>query len=756
VSRDPRSVLRKEDRPLLTGAACFAADLRLPGTAHAAVVRSPVAHALVRGICADEALERPGVLAVLTAADVPHTVRIPIRQFSLPGMDRFLQPPLAREGVRYMGEPVAVVVATDRYRAEDGAELVRVEYEELDAVLEPARALADGAPLLFADAGTNVAGDLLVEYGDVDGAFRAAELIVEETIRCHRHGAVPMETRGLVAEPRADGGLTVWGAAKVPHVNRRILCGLLGWPEDRVRFVELHVGGGFGARGEFYPEDYLIPLCAILLGRPVSWIEDRAEHLASTNHSREQVHQIAVALTADGRLLAIRDSILSNCGAYVRTHGMTVPGMSAALLHGPYRWPAYRCQVQHVLTNKTPSGTYRAPGRYEANLARERAIDIAAHRLRLDPVEVRRRNLVPPALMPYDTGTHTEGHPVVLDSGDYPGLLARAEEALDLQALRRWRAEGAGLGRRRGVGVACFVEKAGIGVREYARVAIDRCGRVTVASGVASVGQGVETVLAQVCAQHLGVSYEDVTVVHGDTDVVPEGMGAFGSRASMLGGSAVMRAATALRRRLIRAAAAVLEAAPEDLEICADTVRVKGSPESAVHLDQLGASHGGLSEEARFASEDMSFPCGIHIAGVEVDVDTGGVSVERYGVAYDVGRALNPMLVEGQIAGGVAQGIGGALLEEFVYDQSGQLVTGSLMDYLVPTAHEVPDIQTLIVEDTPTRLNPLGVKGAGEAGVSAAGAAIANALSDALGTEVLELPLTPERVRALAGAGALE
>jgi CO/xanthine dehydrogenase Mo-binding subunit len=507
----------------------------------------------------------------------------------------------------------------------------------------------------------------------------------------------------------------VLGAAKIPHVNRRILARLLGWPEERIRLVELHVGGGFGARGEFYPEDFVIPFCALRLGRPVSWIEDREENLRACNHSREQIHDVALALDHDGRFLGLRDTFFSDAGAYVRTHGLVVPGMTAALLPGPYRWAAYRCEVNHVLTSKTPAGTYRAPGRYEANFVRERMIDIAAQVLDVDPVELRRRNLLDVRDFPYRTGTSTDAHPVVYDTGDYPLLLAKALERFGWEELRRWRAEAVPEGRRRGLGLGFFVEKSGIAKWEYARVELTESGQAHVYTGGASVGQGLETALAQICAETLAVPFDDVTVFHGDTATVPDGMGAFGSRAATLGGSAVLLAAEALRDRL------------------------------------RAGERGHLSEEATFESEDMTFPYGVHVAAVEVDLATGFVDLHRYGVGYDVGRAINPLLVEGQIVGGVAQGVGGALLEELAYDESGQLASASFMDYLLPTAVEVPPVDVLVTEDAPTPRNPLGAKGAGEGGAAAAGAAVANAVADALGVEVTRLPLSPDRVVALAG-----
>jgi carbon-monoxide dehydrogenase large subunit len=761
-----RSVRRKEDRPLLTGAARFVDDVHRPGMLHAAILRSPHAHARVISIDAREARADAGIVAIITAEDLPDGGPvIPMRMFPRPGMERFLQRPLADDVVRYSGEPVAVVVADSRYAAEDGAEQIHVEYEPLPPVVDHLRAAEDGAPLLHTRAGSNVAATFTVETGELDAAFAEADLVVEDVIRCHRHAAVPLETRGIVAEldPAADE-LTVWGAAKIPHINRRILATMLGWAEERIRFIELAVGGGFGARGEFYPEDFLIPWCAIVLRRPVGWIEDREEHLRATNHSREQTHAIALALRADGTFLALRDELVNDTGAYVRTHATVVPGMTAGLLPGPYRWRAYRCQVRHVVTNKTPAGTYRAPGRYEATLARERMVDIAAHRLGLDPAELRRRNLVPCAEMPYATGTHTDGHPVVYDSGDYELLLDRALARFDYEAMRGWRANDAGPARRRGIGLAMFVEKSGIGRWEYARVSLSSTGKAVVHSGAASLGQGLQTVLAQICAEHLGTPYDDVSVEHVDTAKVPDGMGSFGSRATVLAGTAVSRAAGALRERILLAAADRLEASPGDLEIAGDRVVARGTPTAAVTLAELAedaragnalarGEQPGLACEAYFDCEDMSFPYGLHCAAVEVDVETGGVRVERYMVAYDVGRAVNPTLIEGQIVGGLAQGVGGALLEHLAYDAQGQLLASSFIDLLLPTASEAPPAEVLVTEDAPSPLTPLGFKGAGEGGTTAAGAAIANAVADALGAEPTALPLTPERVVALARAG---
>lgn len=748
------SPLRKEDWPLVRGEGAFIADFKRPGMVHAFVVRSPLAHARIGQIDRAAALAAPGVLDVITAEDLPDGGRpIPTRQFAVEGMQRFLQRPLATGVVRYSGEPVAVVIAATRYGAEDAAELLMIDYERLDVVLDPDDAVADGAPLLQPEAGTNVAGQFVIEKGSWEDALAQADLVIKEEFRIQRHAAVPLETRGLLAEyDPATKSLTVWGAAKIPHVNRSILTRLLGWSdESKVRLVELHVGGGFGARGEFYPEDYLIPFAAMRIGKPVAWIEDREENLRSTNHSREQVHRVEMAVKSDGTFLGLRDDLINNTGAYVRTHGMTVPAMCAAMLPGPYRWPAYRAEVRSVVTNKTPGGTYRAPGRYEANFVRERLIDMAAHRLGIDPLELRRRNLIQRGSFPYSVGTSYDGHPVIFDSGDYELLLDKAVKRFDIEGMRRWRREPAAGGRRRGIGFGFFVEKAGPAVREYARIELNDSGNVIVYSGLASVGQGVETILAQVCASHLGLPYERISVVHGDTAVVPEGMGAFGSRGAMLGGAAVMLASNRLRTRVLDEAAEELEAAPEDLVLTPAGVSVQGAPSRSVSLVELLHAYGGtISQESRFACDLLGFPYGIHIAAVEVDPRSGEVDIQRYAVAYDIGRCINPVLVEGQIAGGLAQGIGGALLEEFKYDASGQPLAASFMDYLLPTSEEVPVVEILVTEDAPSPLNPLGVKGAGEGGTAAAGATIANAVSDALGREATQLPLSPERVVELA------
>jgi carbon-monoxide dehydrogenase large subunit len=744
-----RSERRKEDLPLLRGQAGFVDDLHDPDTLHAVILRSPVGHARLGRIDPGPARGMDGVVDVITAADLPEGgPKIPMRMFRREGMERFLQRPLAAGKVRYSGEPVAVVVAESRYLAEDAAELIEVDYEPLPAVLDVASTLAAGAPLLHEEAGTNLVSEYDLGRGDVEEALASAEEVVEITFHCGRHAAIPMEPRGLLAFPEeGTDRLVLHGAAKIVHVNRRILAAMLGWPEERIRFVEPSVGGGFGARGEFYPEDFLIPFCALRLGRAVAWTEDREEHLRSINHSRDQLDRIRIGLDSDGRFLALDAELTVDTGAYIRTHGGVVPGMSGGLLPGPYLWPSFRCKVRQVVTNKTPSGTFRAPGRYETTLARERAVDVAARRIGLDPVELRRRNLIPAERMPYDNGSETDGHPVVYDSGDYPLLLEQALELFGDEEMRRWREEPVLDGERRGVGLAFFVEKSGIAEWEYARIEIGDDGRPFVYSGSASVGQGVETVLAQIAAEQLGLPYDSVTVRHGDTDEVPDGMGAFGSRATSLGGAAVAEAATALRERLLGLAGEELGLDPAELDLApGGVVAFDGGVEGVSYARLRELAGEPLAEATTFRTDAMSFPYGVHCCAVEIDAEIGKVRIERYAVAYDVGRAINPQLIEGQIRGGLAQGVGGALFEELAYDENGTLVSGSFMDYLIPTAAEVPAVRVRVTEEAPTQRTPLGAKGAGEGGTTAAGAAVAAAVSDALGVEVTETPIRPEWV----------
>jgi carbon-monoxide dehydrogenase large subunit/6-hydroxypseudooxynicotine dehydrogenase subunit gamma len=695
---------------------------------------------------------------VVTAADLPRNPVIPVR-LAIAGADlsRFLQPVLARGTVRYVGEPLAVVIGDDPYTCEDAAELVEVDIAARPAVLD-----ARQDPL-------RVAAELTRGYGDPDAAFAGAAHVVEIELAIGRHSGVPLEPRCLLAVPgREPGELAIFGMTKVPVWNRDLLAGLLGVDETLIRVHAIDAGGGFGVRGEFYPEDFLIPWLAIRLGRPVKWAEDRAEHLMAVNHSRQQYHRVAAAFDGGGRILALTDDIIQDNGAYCRTHGVAVPELTVAMLPGPYRVPAYRGRVRVVLTNKTPCGTYRAPGRFEGTAAREHLLDVAATRLGLDPLALRERNLLTPSELPHERPISTLGTDMILDTGDYPALLAAAAGETvrlgyrDLAARPRDREPG----RRRGFGLAMFVEKSGLGPQETADVTVSRSGAVHVYSGGTSLGQGIETVLAQIAADALGADPRAVRVTAGDTAAQPFGAGSWASRSTVVGGSAVHQAALAVRRRAIELAARVLEAAEEDLDLAAGTVSVRGDPAASLSLADLARAAApasgylrdgepaGLSARRRFEVSHMTYPYGVHAAVVEVDTGTGRVRVLRYLVAYEVGRAINPMLVEGQLRGGVAQGIGGTLLEEFRYDEDGQPQAITFIEYRLPTAAEIPPVDVLLCQDAPSPGNPLGVMGAGEGGISAVGGAVANAVRDALGLpgSVGQLPLTPARVCALAGS----
>jgi len=552
-----QSLKRREDERLLQGRGVYVADVQRPGTLHLAMVRSPHAHARIRAIDAAAARACPGVVDVVTFDDVPELARaIPMRMSERGQMNRYLQRPLARDKVRYVGEPVAVVVATDRYRAEDALARVQVDYDPLPALVDTRAAGGPGAPLLFESHGTNVVATYTVAYGDVERALREGDLVLRETMYVQRHAGVPMETRGAMAEWDAGRGvLSMWGMTKVPHVNRRIIAEHAGLPEHGVRFLQTDVGGAFGVRGEVYPEDFLVALLAIRTRRPVRWIENRREHLQAANHSREQHHEIAIALRRDGTILGIDDRFWNNMGAYVRTHGATVPNNTAGYVPGPYRVPHYRAEVTCVVTNKTPAGTYRAPGRFEATFVRERIVDMAAQALAIDPAEVRRRNFIPPEAMPYEVGTSTLGSKVVYDSGDFPQLFGWALDRVDYRKLREKQAEARRAGLHVGIGLSYVVEKSGLGPWESARILVDGTGKVVVHTGIPSVGQNVETVFAQVCADAIGVRYEDVTVRYGDTDALPDSIGAYGSRGTVMGGNAVLRAAERVREKILAVAA---------------------------------------------------------------------------------------------------------------------------------------------------------------------------------------------------------
>jgi aerobic carbon-monoxide dehydrogenase large subunit len=743
-----RSLPRLEDRTLLTGRGRFAADISFPGQLYMRVVRSNFAHGKLRSIDAGAALAKRGVHAVWTAADVADIPPIDFRLSRVAGLEPYRQRLFSSGAVRYVGEPVAAVFAEDPYLAEDAAELVALDIEELPAILN-----AEDAPAEFEPDRSTEPAVLRKGYGHVDAAFAAADIVVEATLTVGRHSGVPLETRGAIARyDAARDVLELHGAAKVPHWNRDQIARMLGRPASSVHLYEGHVGGGFGIRGELYPEDLLVCAAALRFGRPVKWIEDRREHLIAANHSRQQQHRVRAAVDREGIILAIDDESFYDQGAYVRTHAATVPDLAAAMLPGPYRIPAYRATTHIRLTNKTPCGTYRAPGRFESTFVRERLMDAIAAKLSLDRIEVRRRNLIGKDQMPYARALDTLGTEIILDSGDYAGLLGKALAAVDWPKLCQEIHQRRANGELVGAGVALFVEKSGLGPFDDVKIEIGSDGAVELISGSASVGQGMETALAQICADTLGVDYKNVHVVHGQTDRIARGMGAFASRVTVMTGEATRLAASAVRQKALAAAAELLQAPVGVLDVVdGEVVRTDAASGPSVSLGALAKGESGLSAEGCFESRHMNYPYGVHVAVTRLDRETGGVSIERYLVAYDIGKAVNPMLIEGQIAGGCAQGIGGTLLEEFLYDERGEPLSVTLADYLMPTAREIPAIEVLICEDAPSPLNPLGLKGAGEGGANAVGAALAAAIDDALGlpNAVTELPITPQRLKRL-------
>jgi carbon-monoxide dehydrogenase large subunit len=750
-----RSVPRLEDRPLLLGQGRFAADISFPGQWTMRVVRSSVAHGKIKSVDAKAALALPGVHAVWTAADVAHIPPIPFRLTGLKSLEPYRQPVLAKEFVCYVGEPVAVVFAENAYLAEDAAELVDVSIEQLSITL-----LATEQPGVYEHDGGELSTEASVlqkSYGDVDAEFAAAHAIVSLELSIGRHSGVPLETRGAMARYDEAGDiLEMHGAAKVPHWNRDTLAQMLGRERESVQLFEGHVGGGFGIRGEIYPEDVLVCAAALKFCRPIKWIEDRREHLIAANHSREQHHKIRAAIDARGQILAIDDEFFHDNGAYMRTHAATVPDLTAAMLPGPYRVPAYRA-IGHIrLTNKTPCGTYRAPGRYESTFVRERLLDAIAVKVGVDKVEIRRRNLIGKNAMPYTLGLDTLGTKIVYDSGDYTALLDKALAHADWKNLQTQLLARRAAGEKVGAGVAMFVEKSGLGPFDTVKIEIKSDGSVEVVTGVASLGQGVETAIAQICADALGINYSNIKVIHGQTDRIDKGMGAFASRVTVMCGEATRLAATKLRAEVLELAAEFMQSKADVLDIVdGQIVRRDFAAGPVLALAELAREHPTpLSAEATFESAHMVYPYGVHIAAVRIDADTGSVTIERYTIAYDIGKAVNPKLVEGQIAGGLAQGIGGALLEEFLYDGNGEPLSVTFADYLMPTAREIPELSILVTEDAPSPLNPLGLKGAGEGGANPVGAAIASAIDDALRRPgaVTRLPVTPQRLKALMAA----
>lgn len=741
------AIERFEDLRFLRGKGTFVADLDHATALHAVVVRSAVAHGRIRSIDTTVARAMPGVHAVITAVDIGQSVpRIPLRLDGQASYKPFEQPVIAVDKVRYVGEPIALVIADTQALAEDAADVVSADIEVLTAVVEAQDAVA-GNVLLVEAAGSNCPASIEGAKGDVAAAFSGAPYVRRERFRVHRHSGVPLEPRGLMATwDEAAQRLTLFGAAKVPYHNRRLLAQLMALPEGQVDLVENDVGGGYGVRGEFYPEDFLVPFAARRLGRPVRWLEDRRENLMATNHSREAECEIEIACEVDGRIRGLRARSFVNTGAYIRTTGSTPSRNIAQVLPGPYRIENVSSIVTIVVSNKTPSGTYRGPGRYEADFFRERMIELAARDLRLDATEMRRRNLVRDADMPWPMPTVVPLNiPSECDSGDYSITFERCLEEFG------WadKAKLAGRmidGRHHGIAVGCYLEGAGSG-KESARLILQSDGCVMVNVGSSAIGQGVETIFRQIAGDLLDLPLERIAgVQHGSTGLVEDGGGAFSSRSTVMAGSAIAIAAEKFKASIRAAAAKRLGCGADDVSLVEG--RAQGPGGSSVSLAAISADV--PAADGVYASPKRTYSYGTHATHVAVDKGTGRVEVLDYCAVEDVGRIVNPSTLHGQALGAIVQGLGGTLLEHLVYDSEGQFLAGSFADYLMPTASDYPRIDVHAMELKPSPNNPLGAKGAGEGGIIPVGGLIANAVASAIGAEPFELPLSPERVWALA------
>jgi carbon-monoxide dehydrogenase large subunit len=756
---------RSEDPRLLRGQATFLEDLELPRQLHVAFVRSEHPHARLTSVDLTSARQVDGVVDAVAAQDLG------VRRIHATVTHRALrpcgQPILADEVVRYVGEPIAAIVAHSRALAEDGAAEAVVDYDPLQPVPDAHAAVEFSAPVLHAELGDNLAGSFEINVGDAEAAFTAADRVVKGRFYVQRYTGMPLETRGVAAA--WDAGrehLTLWSSTQWPHTLRDSLSVLLNLPVQSIRVIAPDVGGGFGVKQDVYPEEVVIALLAMRLGRPVKWIESRREHLCTAVHAREQWHDMQLAVRNDGTILAMRADVLADQGAYTRSLGLLCPSLTAAGLPGPYRFHTYQCRVRVALTNKAPAAAYRGAGQPEAVFATERIVDRVAQELGLDPAEVRRKNFIQANEFPWDVGTESaQDVRVVYDSGDYGGGL---ERALELSEYAHWRhiqaAERArgNEGRLLGIGLAAYVMLSGLGPHESSLLRVDPSGKIALVTGASPHGQGTATALAQIVADELGIDPGDVRVAHGDTEAIPYGVGTYASRNAVVAGNAAFVAARQVKDKALALAGQLLEVGPDDLEFCDGGVQVRGAPGRRVSLGQLASASApgqplpdgmqpGLEATHYFLAPRATFASGLHVVVVEIDRETLTINILEYAVVSDAGPLINPLIVEGQIVGGVAQGIGGALYEELAYDQQGNFISQSLLDYCMPSAGQVPPVRIAHLY-TPSPLNPLGVKGLGEGGAMAPPAAIANAVEDALGhlgVRIDAMPITPTRLATL-------
>ncbi len=763
-----RDVPRLEDQPLIRGNGRFVDDIMLPNMLHAAFVRSAHAHAVLRSIEADGARALPGVAAVLTLADLaPHLIetRLKVAMPSPSYRQQLDRPVLASREVVHVGEPIAIVLADNRYLAEDAAAIVDVDYDPLPVVADCMAALEPGVPTAHQGAPSNLVAEMTMGFGDVDQAFGQAAHQFHERLWIHRGGSHSMECRGLVAVPNAlEDQLTVWSSTQMPHAARRLLCDIMGLHENQIRVVTPDVGGGFGPKLVFYPEDVAVSVAARMTGRPVKWIEDRREHFVATTQERDQYWDVELATDGDGRILGVRGLLVHDHGAWT-ARGVNVPQGAMSAMPLAYIVPTYRIDLKVAATNKVPVTPVRGAGQPQGVFVMERLLDAAAKALDLDRTEIRRRNLVPAHLMPYATPLKTRGGvAVTLDSGDYPRCQQMALDGAGWAGFAARQAASRARGQHIGIGVANYVEGTGRGPYEHVSVRVEGSGRIFVATGAAAMGQSTQTMLAQIVAEQLGGDLGNIEVITGDTAAAPLGLGGSNSRQAVLAGSSAHVAAKRVRERVLEIAGQLLEAAPADLEIEGDRVRVKGAVEIAASLAQVARAAAGqagfplpegggpgLLAREEVVIDAMSYANGTAVAEVEVDIGTGTVKIRNLVFAHDCGRALHPRIVNGQLMGGIAHGIGNALYEYMGYDENAQPVTTNLAEYLLVTATEMPPV-TILHMESPTPLNPLGIKGVGEAGVIPIGAAIASAVEDALtpwGVKINRLPLSPVDVLAL-------
>ncbi|MFQ5682750.1 MAG: xanthine dehydrogenase family protein molybdopterin-binding subunit [Candidatus Binatia bacterium] len=751
-------VKRREDPRLVRGLARYVDDIDLPNILHVAILRSPFAHARIKSIQTDSALKFPGVVSVVTGEDICDQVgTVPVGS-----EDPTLRVPkhyvLAVDKVCFLGEGVAAVVAEDRYAARDALDLIRVDYDPLPVVADPEKAAAAGSPTVHSDWPDNVAFRWSHKQGDVDRAFQKAHKLIGQRLVHQRLAPISIEPRGVLARYLpGEKELTVWSSTQIPHLLKSKLSSMLKLPEDSARVIAPEVGGGFGSKLNIYAEEGLVGYLSVKLGRPVKWIEGRRENIQATIHGRGQVGQVEIAVNKDGTILGLQYKVIADIGAYHQLYTPAIPPFTGLMLPGCYKIPAINVEVTGVFTNKMSTDAYRGAGRPEATYVIERVMDRVAQELKIDPVNVRRKNFPKPTEFPFKTATGLS-----YDSGNYQGALAKGLKLAGYEKLRREQKRLRKKGIYRGIGLATYVEICAIGPKggwEYGSVRVEPTGKVTVSTGASPHGQGQETSFAQIVADELGVGLDDVSVLHGDTSIVPKGVGTFGSRATAVGGAAIYQATEKVKEKAREIAAHLLEADSDDLTFSGGRFSVKGVPRKGLTIQKIAQEaytaknlpkkmEPGLSAESVFEPSNFTFPFGTHICLVEVDPKSGSIQVKKYVAVDDCGKVINPLLVDGQIQGGIAQGMGQALLEEVIHDENGQILTGSLMDYALPRAQDLPVLE-LARTKTPTPVNPLGVKGIGEAGTIGSIPAFVNAVVDALapfGVTHIDMPLRPEKI----------